>query len=383
VRRALAVLTILILSALVAATAALAGRDPSAGVRAAQEVCPSDGSSPKPDGAGGNGNGGDGHGGQSSNGDGNADGNSGHGNSGNNGNNGNGNSDSDGDNGHGNANGNANGHGNANGNANGHGNSDGNSGNANANGNTGSDNGNANGNGNNGQGNGNGNSDTAADPNDTSIAACTSPPADPATAAVAGDGALPPAAAGETVNVEPTSGTVRIKTPGTDGFEPLAGSAQLPAGTVVDTRDGAIELTSAGGGNGEQQTAAFTGAKFEVRQDRAKGAVTEIVLRGGDFEECPRLDHGRRVQQIRNGFIAARARSTRRGLWGSGHGRFRTRGRWGSATVRGTVWHVADRCDGTLTTVRRGVVQVADFGLDRTVSVHAGESYFARVRASR
>jgi len=33
-----------------------------------------------------------------------------------------------------------------------------------------------------------------------------------------------------------------------------------------------------------------------------------------------------------------------------GGGRFRTRGRYSSATVRGTDWTVTDRCDGTLTT---------------------------------
>jgi len=48
--------------------------------------------------------------------------------------------------------------------------------------------------------------------------------------------------------------------------------------------------------------------------------------------------------------------------------------------VRGTVWHVEDRCDGTVTTVARGVVEVSDFGLDRTVAVRAGQQYFAKVR---
>ena len=59
-------------------------------------------------------------------------------------------------------------------------------------------------------------------------------------------------------------------------------------------------------------------------------------------------------------YAAMRKRRSRH-LWGSGHGSFRTRGRYASATVRGTVWLQKDTCSGTLTVVRRGVVTVKDF----------------------
>jgi hypothetical protein len=49
-----------------------------------------------------------------------------------------------------------------------------------------------------------------------------------------------------------------------------------------------------------------------------------------------------------------------RRLWGSGRGRFRTRGRYGAATVRGTKWLTLDRCDGTNVRVVRGKVSVQD-----------------------
>jgi hypothetical protein len=48
--------------------------------------------------------------------------------------------------------------------------------------------------------------------------------------------------------------------------------------------------------------------------------------------------------------------------------------------VRGTIWEVIDRCDGTLTKVRRGKVAVRDFRLRRTVLVRAGKSYLAGAR---
>ncbi len=69
-----------------------------------------------------------------------------------------------------------------------------------------------------------------------------------------------------------------------------------------------------------------------------------------------------------------------RRLRGNANGRFRTRGRYSAATVRGTVWEVSDRCDGTLTKVTRGRVAVRDFRRRKDVSVKAGKSYLARAR---
>jgi ferric-dicitrate binding protein FerR (iron transport regulator) len=77
---------------------------------------------------------------------------------------------------------------------------------------------------------------------------------------------------------------------------------------------------------------------------------------------------------------ASAARSHRRRLLGNAHGHFTTRGRYGSATVRGTRWSIEDRCDGTLTRVFRGTVVVRDFGRHRNVVVHAGHSYLAKAR---
>jgi hypothetical protein len=48
--------------------------------------------------------------------------------------------------------------------------------------------------------------------------------------------------------------------------------------------------------------------------------------------------------------------------------------------VRGTIWLTEDRCDGTLTRVRRGRVVVRDFELGRKVVLTRGESYLARAR---
>ena len=65
-------------------------------------------------------------------------------------------------------------------------------------------------------------------------------------------------------------------------------------------------------------------------------------------------------------------------LWAEGKGRFRTKGRYASATIRGTKWQTTDQCDGTLTTVTEGAVSVNDLRLKKVVAVRAGSSYLAQ-----
>ena len=67
-----------------------------------------------------------------------------------------------------------------------------------------------------------------------------------------------------------------------------------------------------------------------------------------------------------------------RALWGTGKGSFRTKGRYSSATVRGTLWYHADRCDGTYTQVNEGVVTVLDVARKKTLIVRAGHSVLVR-----
>jgi hypothetical protein len=185
----------------------------------------------------------------------------------------------------------------------------------------------------------------------------------------------PPSAptVGEDLNVARTEGTIRIKLPGSDDYVRLDKDASIPFGSVVDAASGTVTLTTAHNADGETQSAAFKGALFKVTQKKAKKPITDLELRGGDFTTCGGAAHKSGLA------IAARSsKRARRHLWGSGHGRFRTIGRHGAATVRGTIWLTADRCDGTLVRVRRGKVEVRDFRAQKTVFVRAGHSYFAR-----
>ncbi|MEA2267856.1 MAG: hypothetical protein QOC64_466, partial [Solirubrobacteraceae bacterium] len=179
---------------------------------------------------------------------------------------------------------------------------------------------------------------------------------------------------GRSVLVAPLQGTVAVKVPGASGFVTLAAGASVPAGAVLDARNGTVQLTSALDG-GRSQAGQFRGAVFQVRQSRAAHGMTDLVLRGGDFGACPRRRAGARAARV------DRRRPPVRRLWGEDKGgRFRTHGRNSVAVVRGTKWVTTDTCAGTRTTVTEGAVAVRDLGRRRTVLVRAGHSYLAPAR---
>jgi hypothetical protein len=174
---------------------------------------------------------------------------------------------------------------------------------------------------------------------------------------------------GRSVTTAPVNGQVLVKLPG-QGFAPLGAAQQIPVGALLDTTGGTVRLTSAVNTRGKVQSGDFAGGVFRVGQSRSGGGLTDLSLSGGSFVGCA-TGAGTRA-------LAARSSRVVRRLRGRAKGRFRTRGRYSAATVRGTNWTVEDRCDGTLTTVRTGVVAVNDFRKHRNVTVRAGHTYLAR-----
>lgn len=174
----------------------------------------------------------------------------------------------------------------------------------------------------------------------------------------------PPPAPGQNVNALPISGIVLIREPGTGRFVQLTAADQIPVGSQIDTSNGRIQLTAARVG-GVVETSQFYEGLFTYLQDSIT-AFPEVRLDGGDFS-------------CLEGTFSWQAKSKRpvRRVWGSGKGKYRTRGRYSSATVRGTQWKTEDRCDGTLTTVDEGVVVVRDFARQADVVIRAGQSYLA------
>ncbi|HWM08536.1 MAG TPA: hypothetical protein VNO82_04305, partial [Solirubrobacteraceae bacterium] len=173
---------------------------------------------------------------------------------------------------------------------------------------------------------------------------------------------LPPPVAGESVNAFTTRGTVRVKRRG-GRFVTLGPGRQIPVGTTVDTLRGRVTIAAAG-----DQTATFYDGVFRLGQGR--GAKPLTTLRLVERLRCP---SGGRAS------TAAKDKKKRR-LWGDGSGKFRTDGRYSSATVRGTRWLVEDRCANTLTKVTKGRVAVRDKVRRKTVIVRAGKRYVAERR---
>ncbi|MGH2836958.1 MAG: hypothetical protein ACRDJY_01260 [Thermoleophilaceae bacterium] len=189
-------------------------------------------------------------------------------------------------------------------------------------------------------------------------------------------GAAP--ALGETANAKAVNGEVLVGIPSRGArasqkgvrFVPLEEARSIPIGSFLDTTKGTVALTTARNRAGKTQSGRFSAGLFQVLQSRKRSArgLTELQLKGSTagFKSCGS-----------GGARAALSRRTVRRLRANARGRYRTRGRHSAATVRGTTWTVADRCDGTLTSVKRGEVAVRDFRLKKTIVLTVGKSYLA------
>jgi hypothetical protein len=173
---------------------------------------------------------------------------------------------------------------------------------------------------------------------------------------------------GRTVVVAPVSGRVLVDVAGAHrGFVRLTSPRTVPVGTLVDTTAGTVRLSSANP-TGKTQSGRFFRGIFRIEQSRSAGGLVNLVIRDN-------LNRSLCAAAVRSAAVNRRVLGL---LRGTAKGRFRTTGRFAAATVRGTDWGVRDRCDGTLTVVRRGVVVVRDFRLHKTVVVRAGQTYLAK-----
>lgn len=190
------------------------------------------------------------------------------------------------------------------------------------------------------------------------------------TVTILNDDVPPPPEPGE-VNVIPSGGggqCVAVK--GGGGCQPLEAGAQVLIDDVlyINPSTSRVVIQSTAG------IGTFYGGRFDVKEIDGGGVKPILVMRlvGGSFKKkcgaATRTTAGLEAQ--------AKKKPVRR-LWGKGKGRFRTRGRYSSGTVRGTNWVTTDFCDGTNTRVVAGIVQVYDLVLKKFIILKSGESYFA------
>jgi hypothetical protein len=183
---------------------------------------------------------------------------------------------------------------------------------------------------------------------------------------------------GRTAVLSAAKGRVRVRLPGTRRFVPISDAREIPNGTEIDARKGRARITVARNATGALDTSDFYLGRFRFRQASGPAPYTTLSLAGGDFRGC-----GPANPKLAVAAAKGKRRVVRR-LWGDGHGRFRTKGRYASATVRGTRWQTIDRCDGVALVVTRGVVSFRDLLRGRpSRRVAAGQTGFVASKKRR
>jgi hypothetical protein len=203
---------------------------------------------------------------------------------------------------------------------------------------------------------------------------------------------LPAPILGKTVNATPVSGVVFVKPPpgkaldmragasAGNGFVRLTAATQIPTGSEINSLHGSLRLVTATAKKGKTQNGTFGSAIFTMTQTSrgaSKGLATLSLVEGA-FKGAPTYAVCTSKRKAADASTAAVSSRVLQLLRASAHGKFRTSGRYSAATVRGTIWTVADRCDGTLTHDITDSVSVTDFVRHKTIVLHAGQSYLAK-----
>jgi hypothetical protein len=168
---------------------------------------------------------------------------------------------------------------------------------------------------------------------------------------------------GQQAEIAPLSGSVLVRPPGKKHFVRVKTIQPLRYGAVVHATKGHIQVIAATPGGGFQSGQFYAGG-FNLTQ--LHNGYVQAQLTGkptGCSTEKPKANI---------------ARKKTLSLWGHVKGHYSTRGNYGSASVRGTIWLTENRCDGTYFHVREGTLRIRDFVKHKTIILHAGHSYLAR-----
>ena len=175
-------------------------------------------------------------------------------------------------------------------------------------------------------------------------------------------------------NVPSSADAPACRCAGYEGAPPAQGTA-LPENAFGLHVVGSVDNSADVYGNGHLQTHVEDGGcRHFVIGGKSQGAV-QLALSGGSFGSCKSTN--RKTRKLSGLSAKKKPDKPVRRLWGTGKGKFTTKGKFASATVRGTEWLVADYCKGTLISVRKGVVSVRDLVQKKTKTIQAGHSYLA------
>ncbi len=182
----------------------------------------------------------------------------------------------------------------------------------------------------------------------------------------------PPPVYGRTADAQTVSGTVLVKEPGSKQFVSLSSATSVPLGSVIDTTNGTVRLTTAADTHGHTQTGLFYSGPFRVTQTKGPPArrggprpVPTVLTLVGAPSGC--------------GGAAAAANRPKKmvSLWGNTRGNYSIHSPDVDAGSRDPKWLVEETCTGTLIKVVSGVVDVLDLHTHKTTTLRAGGSFFA------
>ena len=220
--------------------------------------------------------------------------------------------------------------------------------------------------------------------------------ADPSPAAPAPPAVAPPASPASPAAPQPAigrdgvaravRGSVTVRLPGTDEFVSLDRGVpqELPVGSQVDTRRGAVSIRIREGGTaGPTRNVVVSRGVFTFQQNVRKGKPTLTDIRmsqplacGASRKEAAKKRRARvprtRSRTVRVSVAKTKQRRKR--------GVVRTRSRYITGTARGTSWSASDTCRYSRVKVFRGVVGVRNLVTRRTVTVRAKRTYIVRKR---
>jgi hypothetical protein len=174
----------------------------------------------------------------------------------------------------------------------------------------------------------------------------------------------------ETLNVDP-AGDVFIRVKGSAAATPLRDAREVPIGSVIDTREGSIELESAAGAGSTYRGIVSRG---RARLVQTGGRTPATTLRLPSLKKsCAKTVRGQRARLRTRTLAGHHAQAARHK-----RGNLRHRGDYGRGAASQTDWTTINTCRSTVFRVREGVVEVTDFTRDRTVRVRGPGHYVAR-----
>jgi hypothetical protein len=189
-------------------------------------------------------------------------------------------------------------------------------------------------------------------------------------------GQIPAPVTSRSLALSPTTGTAFVRPRATSTAVRVREPDLVANGSVFDTERGGLAISVAQAG--QVRTTTLTQGRVTITQQAGRNPITNVKL-VAPLTGCPTARRAGIVTFAKASQRKRKGRRERR-VVARGNGRFRTDGRYGSATVRGTEWQTVDTCKATSVRVFSGVVSVFDRVRAKRRDVRAGQRVVIRAR---